>query len=70
MARQRVVNIVDRKGLPIGVSTHAANHHEVIHMQPRFDLYMIEVKSENLIGDRKYIRDRLDNESRHIDGTG
>ena len=31
---------------------------------------MIEVKSENLIGDRKYIRDRLDNESRHIDGTG
>jgi hypothetical protein len=52
--------IVDRHGLPLAVSTHAANHHEVTLVQPSFDVYMIEAKSENLIGDRAYDSDKLD----------
>jgi hypothetical protein len=46
--------IVDRRGLPLSVSTHAANHHEVRLVQLCFDFYMIEAKPENLIGDRAY----------------
>jgi hypothetical protein len=33
--------IVDRHGLPLSVSTHAANHHEVRLIQLCFDFYMI-----------------------------
>ena len=52
--------IVDRHGLPLSVSTHAANHHEVRLVQLCFDFYMIEAKPENLIGDRAYDSDPLD----------
>ena len=52
--------IVDRHGLPLVVSTHAANHHEVTLVQLSFDFYMIEAKPENLIGDRAYDSDQLD----------
>jgi hypothetical protein len=48
--------IVDRHGLPLSVSTHAANHHEVRLVQLCFDSYMIEAKPENLIGDMTAIR--------------
>jgi hypothetical protein len=54
--------IVDRHGLPLSVSTHAANHHEVSLVQLCFDFYMIEAKPENLIGDRAYDSDPLDQE--------
>src|SRR6476620_5230835 len=47
-------------GLPLAVSTHAANHHEVRLVQLCFDFYMIEAKPENLIGDRAYDSDPLD----------
>ena len=56
--------IVDRHGLPLSVSTHAANHHEVRLVQLCFDFYMIEAKPENLIGDRAYDSDPLDAELR------
>jgi len=56
--------IVDRYGLPLAVSTHAANHHEVTLVQLSFDFYMIEAKPENLIGDRAYDSDKLDEELR------
>jgi hypothetical protein len=46
------------------VSTHAANHHEVRLVQLCFDFYMIEAKPANLIGDRAYDSDPLDEESR------
>ena len=52
--------IVDRNGLPLSVSTHAANHHEVTLVQLSFDFYMIEAKPENLIGDKAYDSDPLD----------
>src|SRR5262249_11163994 len=48
---------VDRHGLPLSVSTHAANHDEVRLVQLCFDFYMIEAKPENLIGDRAYDSD-------------
>jgi hypothetical protein len=48
--------IVERHGLPLSVSTHAANHHEVRLVQLCFDFYVIEAKPENLIGDRAYDR--------------
>ena len=57
--------IVDRHGLPLSVSTHAANHHEVRLVQLCFDFYMIEAKPENLIGDRAYDSDPLDQKLRH-----
>ena len=47
----KIMGIVDRHGLPLAVSTHAANHHEVTLVQLTFDVYMIEAKPENLIQD-------------------
>jgi hypothetical protein len=44
----KIMAIVDRHGLPLSVSTHAANHHEVRLVQLCFDFYMIEAKPENL----------------------
>ena len=46
------------------VSTHAANHHEVTLVQLSFDFYMIEAKPDNLIGDKAYDSDQLDEELR------
>src|SRR6201999_201626 len=60
----KIMAIVDRHGLPLAVSTHAANHHEVTLVQLCFDFYMIEAKPENLIGDRAYDSDPLDVELR------
>jgi len=60
----KIMGIVDRHGLPLAVSTHAANHHEVTLVQLSFDFYMIEAKPENLIGDRAYDSDKLDEEMR------
>src|SRR5512139_3283825 len=54
--------IVDRNGLPLAVTTHAANHHEVTLVQLTFDFYMIEAKPEKLIGDKAYDSDRLDDD--------
>jgi len=51
--------IVDRHGLPLAVSTHAANHHDVTLVQLSFDFCMIDATPENLIGDRAYDSDRL-----------
>ncbi len=42
----KIMAIVDRHGLPLSVSTHAANHHEVRLVQLCFDFYMIEAKPE------------------------
>ncbi|HUB64375.1 MAG TPA: transposase, partial [Methylocella sp.] len=60
----KIMAIVDRHGLPLSVSTHAANHHEVRLVQLCFDFYMIEAKPENLIGDRAYDSDPLNEELR------
>jgi transposase len=60
----KILGIVDRHGLPLSVSTHAANHHEVTLVQLSFDFYMLEAKPENLIGDRAYDSDQLDEELR------
>jgi transposase len=38
----KIMAIVDRHGLPLAVTTHAANHHEVTLVQLTFDFYMIE----------------------------
>src|SRR5205807_9617779 len=54
----KIMAIVDRRGLPLSVSTHAANHHQVRLVQLCFDFYKIEAKPENLIGDRAYDSDR------------
>ena len=60
----KIMAIVDRHGVPLSVSTHAANHHEVRLVQLCFDFYMIEAKPENLIGDRAYDSDALDQDLR------
>ncbi|WP_447975409.1 IS5 family transposase [Nitrospira sp. Kam-Ns4a] len=58
----KILAIVDRHGLPLSVSTHAANHHEVTLVQLSFDCSMLEAKPEHLLGDRAYDSDRLDDE--------
>jgi transposase len=58
----KILAIVDRHGLPLSVSTHAANHHEVTLVQLSFEFYMLEAKPENLIGDKAYDSDTLDQE--------
>jgi transposase len=60
----KIMAIVDRHGLPLSVSTHAANHHEVRLVQLCFDSYLIEAKPENLVGDRAYDSDPLDDSLR------
>ena len=60
----KIMAIVDRHGLPLSVSTHAANHHEVRLVQLCFDFYMIEAKPENLVSDRAYDSDPLDDSLR------
>jgi hypothetical protein len=52
----KIMAIVDRHGLPLSVSTHAANHHEVPLVQLSFDFYMIEVKPA--IAPRRHRDDR------------
>lgn len=61
----KILAIVDRHGLPLSVSTHAANHHEVTLVQLSFDFYMLEAKPEHLIGDRAYDSDALDTALKH-----
>ncbi|HWS63298.1 MAG TPA: hypothetical protein VN325_11135, partial [Steroidobacteraceae bacterium] len=48
----KIIAIVDRHGLPLAVSTHAANHHEVTLARLSVEFCMIEARPENLIGDR------------------
>jgi transposase len=60
----KIMGIVDRHGLPLAVSTHAANYHEVTLVQLTFDFYMVEAKPEHLIGDKAYDSDRLDEDLR------
>lgn len=60
----KIMGIVDRGGLPLAASTHAVNHHEVTLVQLTFDFYMVEAKPENLIGDKAYDSDHLDEELR------
>src|SRR5260221_7980602 len=60
----KIMAIVDRHGLPLSVSPHAPNHNEVRLVQLCFDFYMIEAEPENLIGDRAYDSDPLDEELR------
>ena len=56
----KIMAIVDKHGLPLSVSTHAAQHHEVTLVQLSFDFYMIEAKPDKLIGDKAYDSDPLD----------
>ncbi len=53
----KIMAIVDRYGLPLAATTHAANHHEVTLAQLTFDIYMIEARPANLIGDKAYDSD-------------
>ncbi|MCS6327791.1 MAG: transposase [Nitrospira sp.] len=48
--------------MPLSVSTHAANHHEITLVQLTFNFYMLEAKAEHLIGDRAYDSDGLDDD--------
>ena len=64
----KILAIVDRHGLPLSVSTHAANHHEVTLGPLSVDFYMLEGKPEPRIGDRADDSDGLDND-RKQDGV-
>jgi len=52
--------IVDCHNLPLAVTSHTDEHREVTLVQLTFDIHMIEVRSENLIGDGPYDSDHLD----------
>jgi hypothetical protein len=53
-----------KRELGIDLPGSAANHHEVDLAQLCFDFYMIEAKPDNLIDDRAYDSDPLDDELR------
>ncbi len=63
----KIMAIVDRHSLPLAVTPHAANHHEVTLVRLTFDFYMIEAKAENLIGDKAHDSEQLDQELRKED---
>jgi len=50
----KIIAIVDRHGLPLAVTTHAASHQEVTLVQLTFDFYMIEAEPGNLIGRQRH----------------
>lgn len=52
--------MVDRQGLPLSGSPHAATHHEVTLGPLRFDCSRLEANPKPLSGDRASDRDRLD----------
>lgn len=60
-----ILAIVDCHGLPLSVSTHAANHHEVTLVQLSFHFSRLEDKPEHLIGDRAYDSNGLDDDLKH-----
>jgi transposase len=60
----KIMAIVDLHGLLLAVTTHVANDHEVTLVQLTLDFYMIEARPENLIGDRAYHNDALDEQLR------
>src|SRR5258708_1600108 len=55
----KIMAIVDRHGLPLSVSTHAANHHEVRLVHLGFDLYTLEACREKLMGHPAYASSHL-----------
>jgi len=50
----KILAIVDRHGLPLSASTHAAHHHEVTLVQLSFDFSMLEAKPEHLQAGASY----------------
>src|ERR1700678_986861 len=60
----KIIGIVDRHGFTLGGTHRGANHHEVTLVQLTFDFYMIEAKPDNLIGDKAYDSDQLDEQLR------
>ena len=54
----KILAIADRHGLPLSVSTHAANHHEVTLVQLSFDFCVLEAEPGHLMGGRAYDSDR------------
>ena len=56
--------ILDRCGLPLAVSRHAADHHEVTLVRLSFDFYMIEAIAEILIADEAHDSDTLNQQLR------
>ena len=53
----KIMENMDRAGLPLSVSTHAVNHHEVKLVQLGFDFYMIQAMPDVLLRDRAYDSD-------------
>lgn len=58
------MTIADFVGLPLSVSTHFANRHEVKLVQLSFYFYMVEAMPDALISDHAYGSDDLDDEMR------
>jgi hypothetical protein len=56
----KILAIVDRHGLLLSVSTHAANHHKVTLVQLSFDFYMLEAKPSISLGTAPMDSDGLD----------
>jgi hypothetical protein len=62
----KVMATVDRHGPLPALTTHAANHRDVTLVQLTFDLYVIDVTSQNLIGDRAFDGDEPDAHMREL----
>lgn len=56
----KIMIMVDARGLPIAVSTGSASPHESQLVEPLFDFMVTVDFPENLIGDKAYDSDKLD----------
>lgn len=60
----KIMSIVDRNGLPLSVTVHEANRHETQLVQLCLDFRVVEDKPDDLVGDKAYDSDPLDEELR------
>jgi transposase len=56
----KMMAIVDKNGLPVGISIHSASPHEATLVEETLDMIPLAKKPKNLIGDKAYDSDPLD----------
>jgi transposase len=63
----KILALVDCHGLPLSVSTHAANHHEVTSVQLSFNFYMLKKQDGvNMIAPHRSTRKLKTQDGRHL----
>ena len=56
----KIMAVVDRSGVPIGISASSASPHEIVLVEATWETMFTEELPERLIGDKAYDSDPLD----------